>query len=89
MSQQTINVGEAKKRLSEILGLVAYRKERIIITKRGKPLAKLVPLEEETQHLAQAEGWLDEKDEFFGIMDRIVQGREKHTPRVLQEQIGQ
>ncbi|MBW1998094.1 MAG: type II toxin-antitoxin system Phd/YefM family antitoxin [Deltaproteobacteria bacterium] len=89
MSQQTINVGEAKKHLSEILGRVAYGKEQIIITKRGKPLAKLVPVEDETQHLAQARGWLDEKDEFFRIMDPIVQGREEHTPRVLQEQIGQ
>jgi len=89
MSQQTINVAEAKKRLSEILGRVAYGKEQIIITKRGKPLAKMVPVDEGTQHLAQARGWLDEKDEFFGIIDRIIQGREKHTPRVLEEQIGQ
>jgi len=88
MGRQTINVAEAKKYLSEILARVAYRKEQIIITKRGKPLAKLVPVEEETQHLAQARGWLDEKDEFFGIIDRIVQGRQKHMPRVLREQIG-
>ena len=88
MSQQAINVGEAKKHLSEILGRVAYRKEQIIITKRGKPLAKLVPVEEETQHLSQARGWLDEKDEFFGIIDRIVQDRQKHIPRILREQIG-
>jgi prevent-host-death family protein len=39
-----VNVHEAKARLSELLDQ-AHRGEEIIISKRGKPYARLVPLE--------------------------------------------
>lgn len=83
MSTQSINVAEAKRQLSELLGRVAYKKEQIIITKRGKPMAKLVPTEGETMHLAQAKGWLDERDEFFDTIDRIICQRNAHIPRIF------
>ncbi|MCK8603910.1 type II toxin-antitoxin system prevent-host-death family antitoxin [Desulfoferrobacter suflitae] len=82
MSGQTMNVAEAKKHFSEILGRVAYGGEQIIITKRGRPLAKLVPVEEEDKHLADAEGRLDDDDEFFTVLDQIMRGRGAHLPRV-------
>jgi prevent-host-death family protein len=34
--EETINVADAKKHFSELLGRVAYKKERILLTKRGK-----------------------------------------------------
>jgi len=34
MSEESINIAEAKKHFSEILGQVAYGKKRILITKR-------------------------------------------------------
>ena len=83
MNQQIVNVAEAKKQLSELLGRVAYKKEQIIITKRGKPMAKLVPAEGETRHLAEAKGWLDEGDDFFETIDRIILDRNTHRPRIL------
>ena len=86
MSEQSVSVAEAKKHLSELLGRVAFGKEHIIITKRGKPMARLVPAEEQVTHLAGAKGWLDQGDEFFAVMDRIVQDRSRHVPRVITEQ---
>jgi prevent-host-death family protein len=83
MNEHTVNVADAKKHLSELLGRVAYGKERILITKRGKPLARLVPAEEERRHLGEAKGWLDEGDEFFQTIDHIVRGRSTHGPRIL------
>lgn len=83
MNEQTINVADAKKRFSELLGKVAYGKERIVITKRGRPMARLVPAEEPEEHLGDVKGWLDENDSFFGIIDSIVQSRNNHTPRIL------
>lgn len=56
MNQQSISVAEAKKHFSDLLGRVAYGKEQIIITKRGKPMARLVPTEENDKHLVQAKG---------------------------------
>ena len=86
MTRKTINVAEAKKHLSELLGRVAYGGEQIVITKRGKPLARLVPATAESRHLAEAKGWLDDEDDFFEIIDRIVENRERHIPRVFEGQ---
>lgn len=83
MSEQTVNVADAKKHLSELLGRVAYGREQIVITKRGKPMARLVPAEKETKHLAEAKGWLDEGDEFFEAIEGIIRDRTTHVPRIL------
>ena len=45
---KTIGAFEAKTHLSELLDLAAMG-ERFTITKRGKPVAMLVPLEEESR----------------------------------------
>jgi len=86
MSEQNVSVAEAKKHLSELLGRVAFGKEQIVITKRGKPMARLVPTEEKIKHLAEAKGWLDEGDSFFETIDQIVQDRGKHVPRVMAQE---
>ena len=38
MPEETVNVAEAKKHFSELLGRVAFGKKHILITKRGKPM---------------------------------------------------
>lgn len=83
MSEETVNVAEAKKHFSEILGQVAFGKKHILITKRGKPMARLVPVDESNMHLKEAKGWLEGDDPFFNEIDRIVQDRMNHVPRVL------
>jgi prevent-host-death family protein len=83
MPEESINVAEAKKHFSELLGQVAFGKKHILITKRGKPMARLVPADESNMHLKDAEGWLEGNDPFFDEIDRIVQDRIKHVPRVL------
>jgi prevent-host-death family protein len=86
MRDQSVNVAEAKKHLSELLGRVAFGKEHILITKRGKPMARLVPAEEEKKHLADAKGWLENGDDFFATMERIVENRSQHLPRIITKQ---
>ncbi|MGA2731954.1 MAG: type II toxin-antitoxin system prevent-host-death family antitoxin [Syntrophobacteraceae bacterium] len=87
MPRKTISVAEAKKHLSELLGRVAYGREQIVITKRGKPMARLVPATEESKHLVEAKGWLNDEDDFFEVIDHIVEDRDKHVPRVLNRQV--
>jgi prevent-host-death family protein len=41
----TLNVAEAKEQFSDLLGRVADGGETIVITRGGKPIAKLVPPE--------------------------------------------
>jgi prevent-host-death family protein len=83
MGERSVNVAEAKRHLSELLGRVAFGKEHILITKRGKPMARLVPAEAETKHLAEAKGWLERGDGFFAAIEDIVQSRSQHLPRVM------
>lgn len=85
MNEESVNVAEAKKHFSELLGRVAYRKMHILITKRGRPMARLVPAEEAAEHLSNAHGWLQDDDPFFDAMERIVQDRSMHIPRILKE----
>jgi prevent-host-death family protein len=80
MNNTEYSVAEAKKRFSELLSRVAYGRERITIAKRGKPLAMLVPptAEAGSDHLAKVEGWLENRDPFFKIVNQVVKNRQKH-----------
>jgi len=75
-----VSVAEAKKSLSELLGRGAYGRETITIQKRGKPMARLVPVAKPpVGHLADVKGWLPNDDPFFTYIEEIV--RNRHTPR--------
>ncbi len=77
-----VSVAEAKKSLSELLGRVAYGQETITILKRGRPMARLVPVQgADSPHLAEVVGWLDEDDPFFAIVEEIVRARHTRHPR--------
>jgi len=82
MNEYSVNLAEAKKHFSELIGKVAYGNERILITKRGRPMARLIPVEHSTRHLGDVKGWLDNDDPFFNEINQIIQDRKKHTPRL-------
>ena len=82
MTIKTISVAEAKKRLSEILGRVAFGGEGFVIERRGRPIARIVPIDDGT-HLADVKGWLGNDDPFFEEIDEIVRSRDRHAPRVV------
>ena len=48
-------------------------------------MARLVPIEENAKHLADARGWLNEDDPFFETINRIVKARSAHLPRILEK----
>lgn len=81
--KRSVSVAEAKQNLSELLGRVAFGRETVTILRRGKPMAKLVPVDttEPPLHLADVQGWLDDDDPFFEHIDRIVAARKEHVPR--------
>ena len=85
---RSVNVAEAKRRLSDLLGRVAYGGETVLITRRGRPMAKLLPpgVTGEDPGLAAVRGWLDEDDPFFARMDTIVAARHSSGAR-LRERI--
>jgi prevent-host-death family protein len=79
-----VSVADAKKSLSQLLGRVAYAQESITILKRGRPMARLVPVTDRRRSsLADVKGWLDPKDPFFAIMDQILTARHvRHFRRI-------
>lgn len=46
MSTASINAADAKEELAELINRVSHYKERIVLTRRGKEVAALVPIED-------------------------------------------
>jgi prevent-host-death family protein len=71
----TLSVAEARRRLAEVLGRVTYASEEFIITRKGKPVARIVPYVATTadhpRTLADVKGWLDSRDSFFQTLASI------------------
>jgi prevent-host-death family protein len=82
--EETINVAEAKKQLSTLLGRVAFGKETILIMRRGRPMARLIPPDDEPVEpgLGAVRGWLSDDDPFLAAVEEIVTARVRHRPRV-------
>lgn len=79
---KTASIAEAKARLSELVGEVAHAGHSVVITKRGRPMARLVPLPgAATAHPAQLKGWLEDDDPFFNTVDDIIAERVGHKSR--------
>jgi prevent-host-death family protein len=81
-STRRVSTAEAKATLSALIGMVAFGRERVVIERRGRPLAVLVGVDEAEQlphlpsaaprrrgALALAGGWSDIDDE---VMDRLI-----------------
>ena len=90
MAGAAVNVAEAKRRLSDLLGRVAYGGETLLITRRGKPMARLVPVKggEERNHLRSLHGWLQDEDPYIKIIEDIVRARPRHRPRAWRRDTG-
>lgn len=46
MSLHSINTADAKEEFAELVNRVAHNKERIILTRRGKDIAVIIPIED-------------------------------------------
>lgn len=82
---RAINVADAKRHFSEILVRVADGHETVLITRRGRPMARLMPVEVEAEPspLGKSRGWLEDDDPFFATIDAIVEARAQHRPRAV------
>jgi len=85
-----LGVGEAKKRFSELMSRVAYRRERFLIERRGRPMVALVSAEdlEQLEHepvapkglLAAVGAWAD-YEEIDRLVEEIYRQREEAQDR--------
>ena len=81
---QNVSVAKVKNNLSEYLAKVAYADENFIITKRNKPIAALVNLEDfktiqsnkDQEGLATVIGKWENFDEIYDDIMRIYKSRQ-------------
>jgi prevent-host-death family protein len=84
----SITLTEAKVRLSELINRIIYNKEKIFISKKGKNVAALVPLEEVENERNREEGLIlaqrglaDLGDEIDEMEKCIYEARENEISR--------
>jgi len=86
--RNVFTITEAKARLSELISRLIYRKERIVLTKKGKEVAVIMPFEE-YQELDKKGGGLIKARGILAGLDReidemneaIYEEREKEKTR--------
>jgi prevent-host-death family protein len=90
-----VSTAEAKARLSELIGAVAYGRERVMIERRGRPIAALVSVEdaqvlEETRPITDAPrgalalvgAWSDIDDHLVeDLVDEMYEARRRDLGR--------
>jgi prevent-host-death family protein len=85
LSTRRVSTAQAKAKLSELIGAVAYGRERVLIERRGRPVAVLVSVEDAEQlgdrppaggqprgALAMVGGWEEVGDDFIDDLVRDV-----------------
>jgi len=83
---QNVSVAETRQHLAEMLGKVAYGGETFIISKKGRPMARLVPLlqrktsDKKPATLGDIRGWLDDDDPFFKHLEMIREESRREKP---------
>lgn len=86
---QNVSVADTRQHLSEILGKVAYGGEAFLITKKGRPMAQLMPIvqakslssDKKPKTLGDIKGWLDDDDPFFQNLELIRNLSRKQNPK--------
>ena len=64
----TIGAGEFKAKCLHLLDVVAQRREELIITKRGRPVARLVPLQPDKALFGAMAGSLARQDDLVASL---------------------
>jgi prevent-host-death family protein len=83
---QNVSVAETRQHLAEILGKVAYGGEAFLITKKGRPMAQLMPITQpkssgkKPKTLGDIKGWLDDDDPFFKHLEMIREENRREKP---------
>jgi prevent-host-death family protein len=83
MNERRLNLADAKKHFSDVIGGVVHGGKPVLIMKRGRPVARIVPLNPGGSRLSDAKGWLDPGDDFFDSIEKIINERDRHVSRVM------
>ena len=81
----TLSTAEAQDQFSELINQVVHNKEHVILTRRGKEIAAIIPLED----LALLQD-LQNKHDLVQALDALKEAREKGSIPIekVKEEIG-
>ena len=91
---ETYNLTEAKAKLSSIISRVTFARERVMIRRKGKNVAVVVPYEDylkkwaetvENEGLLLAKGALADMEDFDQFVEGIYRAREDSIDRNVNE----
>jgi len=71
---------EARNSFSEILGMVHYGKDTVIVEKQGKPMVAVIDIE-------QYEKWMAEREARFKVFDKIWAKNKDKDPKQVQRDV--
>lgn len=77
-----ISTLEIRQNLGAILNRVSLRDDQYIIERKGEPLAAVVPV-------WQLEKWQNEKEMFFGMIDKVRQRNKKVPLSVVEKEVSE
>ena len=63
-----VSVSEARQTFADLVNRVAYRKERVLVTRHGRPLTAIIPMEQ-VEFLERAEDEYDLQEAFAALAD--------------------
>lgn len=66
-----IPAGEFKTRCLQLLDQVAVERVQLVVTKRGRPVAKVVPLDEPASLLGSVTVLAEHEDDWFSTADLV------------------
>lgn len=80
--QKVLSPIEARDKLGQIIEEAYYTGKQFIITRRGKPMAAIVPISE-------YEKWERDREEFFSLIDKIWEANREADPDALERDIAE
>lgn len=78
--EKTLGSATVRRKFGELLEEVYYRGDKIVVERRGRPMAALVPIE-------LYEKWQTQRERFFDLIDEARERNEDIAPEVLEQEI--
>lgn len=77
-----ISAGDARAQFAEILGMVRFGKETVIVEKQGKPVVAIIDID-----LYQR--WQEEREARLKVFDEVRSKSRRKTPEEVEKDVGE
>lgn len=78
--EKTLGSATVRRKFGELLEEVYYRGDKVVVERRGRPMAALVPID-------LYEKWQAQREQFFQLIDAVRERNADIDPAVLEQEI--